>query len=213
MNTVIAIDGPSASGKSTLARNLAAKIGFVYVDTGAMYRGYTWKTLQSGIDPYSREDVASLIDKVEFKTSVVDGKIVLSLDGEDPEPHIRNGEINHAVSKVASVPELREFLVNQQRELRGDNLIVMEGRDIGTVVCTDTRFKFYVDANEEVRAARRSAQGQADNTAARDAQDRNRKVAPLTMAADAVYIDNSVGSIEENVGQMIDACRERGLDV
>lgn len=208
MNTVIAIDGPAASGKSTVAKLLAKRLDFLYVDTGAMYRTFAWFANEEGIDPSSRPEVKALIEKAQFQTLPINGKVELRLNGKDPGELIRTEKVNSTVSKVASVPELREFLVNEQRKLRNDYKLVMEGRDIGTVVFTDTPHKYFIDADPEVRALRRQAEGQTDETAQRDQMDRNRASAPLTKAADARLIDSThltPDEIVEIIAKDIDA--------
>lgn len=211
MNTVIAIDGPAASGKSTVARLLAKRLGFLYVDTGAMYRSYAWAALREGIDPGDRAQVRKLIASLRFEALPADGCVELRIDGTDPTPFIRSEEVNTAVSKIAAVPELREFLVNQQRLLRTRFQLVMEGRDIGTVVFTDTPHKYFIDADPEVRARRRSDQGQTDATAQRDALDRSRAAAPLIRAADARLIDSTHQSPEEIVETILTEIASSGL--
>lgn len=211
MNTVIAIDGPAASGKSTVAKLLAKRLDFLYVDTGAMYRTFAWRANEAGIDPTSREAVKELIQQTNFETMPVDGKVQLRVNGNDPGDHIRTQTVNAAVSKVAAVPELREFLVNEQRKLRGRFKLVMEGRDIGTVVFTDTPHKYFIDADPEVRAQRRQAEGQTDATAERDKMDRNRASAPLTKAADAKLIDSTHLSPDEIVEIILKEIEEIGM--
>ncbi|MEM1158961.1 MAG: (d)CMP kinase [Verrucomicrobiota bacterium] len=211
MNTVIAIDGPAASGKSTVAKLLALRLGFLYVDTGAMYRTFAWLTHEVGIDPTSREAVKTLIGQTDFKTLPVAGKVQLRVNGIDPDEHIRSAAVNAAVSKVAAIPELREFLVNEQRKLRGRHKLVMEGRDIGTVVFTDTPHKYFIDADPAVRAQRRQAEGQRDATAERDQMDRSRASAPLTKAADARLIDSTNLSPDEIVAMIVREIEEIGM--
>ncbi len=211
MNTVIAIDGPAASGKSTVAKLLAQRLDFLYVDTGAMYRTFAWLANEAGIDPSNRESVKSLIASSKFEAVPVEGRVELRVNGQDPGDHIRTEAVNAAVSQVASVPELREFLVNQQRQLRGQYKLVMEGRDIGTVVFTDTPHKYFIDADPEVRAQRRQAEGQTDATAQRDQMDRSRASAPLVKAADARLIDSTHQTPDEIVEIIIKEITETGL--
>jgi len=211
LNPVIAIDGPAASGKSTVARLVAEALGFVYVDTGAMYRAFAWAALDRGIDPASRPAVKAFIPQAAFRTHFDGPALRLEILGTDPAPHIRAERINATVSHIASVPELREFLVIRQRELRNHQPLVMEGRDIGTVVFTDTPNKFFIDADPEVRAARRQDQGQSDATARRDALDRSRAVSPLTCAADAHQLDSTHLSAQEIAAQILAFLQERGI--
>jgi len=211
MNTVIAIDGPAASGKSTVARLLAQRLGFLYVDTGAMYRTFAWLALEKGIDPASRPEVKGLIEETDFQAIEENSAVALRVNGVDPTPHIRQESVNSAVSAIAAIPELREFLVNEQRKLRTLFRLVMEGRDIGTVVFTDTPHKYFIDADPEVRAQRRQAEGQTDATAQRDEADRNRASAPLTRAADARLIDSTHLSAEAIADQILEEIREAGF--
>jgi cytidylate kinase len=211
MNTVIAIDGPAASGKSTVAKLLAKRLDFLYVDTGAMYRTFAWLANEAGIDPSSRAAVRELIESSSFEALPVDGRVELRIDGKDPGDHIRTEAVNSAVSQVASVPELREFLVNEQRKLRGRFKLVMEGRDIGTVVFTDTPHKYFIDADPTVRAQRRQAEGQTDATAQRDKMDRSRASAPLIKAADAQLIDSTHMTPDEIVEQIVTEIKATGF--
>jgi len=211
LNPVIAIDGPAASGKSTVARLVAQSLQFVYVDTGAMYRSYAWLALEEKCDPSDREAVKALIARSKFETLFTDGVLELRLNGIDPTTHIRADRINAVVSQIASIPELREFLVIRQRELRNRKPLVMEGRDIGTVVFTDTPHKYFIDADPAVRDARRKNQGQNDALAQRDAQDRGRRVAPLTMAADAKLIDSTHVPADEIARTIVEELKVRGI--
>ncbi|MDX6767175.1 MAG: (d)CMP kinase [Candidatus Methylacidiphilales bacterium] len=211
LNPVIAIDGPAASGKSTVARLVARHLNFVYVDTGAMYRSYAWLALEKTCDPTDRAAVKALIAASRLETLLENGSLELRLDGTDPTPHIRAERINAVVSQIASIPELREFLVIRQRELRNRKPLVMEGRDIGTVVFTDTPHKYYIDADPAVRDARRRNQGQTDALAQRDAIDRGRRVAPLTMAADARLIDSTHLSAESIAREIVEELKVRGI--
>ncbi|MEM6822470.1 MAG: (d)CMP kinase [Verrucomicrobiota bacterium] len=211
MNTVVAIDGPAASGKSTVARKLATKLNFLYVDTGAMYRTFAWLANCKEIDPSSRSQVRQLIDDTEFEAVPVKGRVELRVDGKDPGDHIRSEEVNATVSKIASIPELREFLVNEQRKLRHRFRLVMEGRDIGTVVFTDTPHKYFIDADPEIRAKRRQAEGLADATDQRDRLDRARASAPLIKAADAKLIDSTHQGSDLIVEQIIKELEETGF--
>jgi cytidylate kinase len=190
LHPVICIDGPAASGKSTVARLVAQDLGFVYVDTGAMYRAFTFLTLEAGHDPTSRERIRQLLAKVDFHAEIRNGEITLREGKRDLTPFTRLPEVNAAVSPVSALPELREYLVNVQRKLRLSAPLVMEGRDIGTVVCSDSPHKFFIDACPKVRAERRQKQGENDNLAARDKLDSSRAAAPLIRAADAVPLDS-----------------------
>ena len=194
---VIAIDGPAASGKSSVARALARKLGVVYVNSGAMYRAFTWHVLQKSIDPRDTPSVLALLHTMDFQCVLNERESTLLIDGINPEPYLSDTEVNQNVSLVASLPEVRTYLVAKQREFQVD--LVMEGRDISTVVFPDTPWKFYVDASPEVRAARRARQGYHDEIIQRDQRDSSRANSPLKLAKDAQFIDSSHLTVEEVV--------------
>jgi len=197
-NIVIAIDGPAASGKSTVARMVAKELGIVFVNSGAMYRGFTWWVLENKIDPSNSLLVVELLGKTTFTCGEQDRVGTLAIDGRplgDEEFHA--GEVNRNVSAIAAIPEVRERLVSEQRKYAKVSGVAMEGRDIGTVVFPDTPHKFYIDASPEVREERRRAQGIVDTIAERDKKDSSRKASPLKIADDAVVIDSSHLSAEE----------------
>ena len=196
----IAIDGPAASGKSTAARRLAEDWGLTMVNSGAMYRAVTWEVLRRGVDPERAEEVVSLLSQVQWESQVRDGQTVMVVDGLEPTmAELKSDEVNAAVSHVAAIPEVRQLLVAKQREFLGQSDLVMEGRDIGTVVFPDTPYKVFVTASEEVRHQRRSAEGAADAVAERDKRDSERKTSPLRKAAGAIEVDSSELAIEEVV--------------
>ena len=206
----IAIDGPAASGKSTVAKTLAKRLGLIMVNTCAMYRAVAWATIQQDIDPTDAAAVVEMLGKVEFSCGVEDGFSTILVDGFYPGEELRQDAVNSRVSKVASIPEVRELLVAKQREYLKLGSVVMEGRDIGSVVFPDTPFKIYIDASEEVRLARRSAEGLADEVAKRDAEDSKRKTSPLIVAEGATVIDSSEMGVEEVVQAAMDILREKG---
>ena len=195
----VAIDGPAASGKSTVAKRLAKAMGMVMVNSGAMYRAVTWQVLQEGVDPTNADAVIAALQEMEIACGVDDGFSDIRINGRLLADELRSEEVNNNVSKVAAIPEVRDCLVAMQRAYRDTNDVVMEGRDIGSVVFPDTPFKLYIDASEEVRRARRAGDGEADAVAARDAQDSQRKTAPLKISEGAVVIDSSEMGIEEVV--------------
>jgi len=209
LHPVICIDGPAASGKSTVARLVAHDLGYTYVDTGAMYRAFTFLTLESGHDPASRPRMKQLLEKIDFHAEIQNREITLREANRDLAPHTRLPEVNAAVSIVSTLPELREYLVNLQRKLRLSAPLVMEGRDIGTVVCSDSPFKYFIDACPTVRAERRRKQGQKDNLAARDKIDSSRSAAPLLRAADATLLDSGKNDARSLADQIVQEVRSR----
>jgi cytidylate kinase len=176
-----------------------------------MYRAVTWAVLQRGIDPADAGAVATTAATlpVDFKTS--DGQASICIDGRLPGPELTGDAVNKAVSLVAAVPAVRERLVSGQRALALLGPLVMEGRDIGSVVFPDAAFKFYIDASEEVRSARRMAQGHADLVGERDRLDSTRKNSPLVAASDAIVIDSSDMTLDEVVERVLSVLRSRGL--
>jgi cytidylate kinase len=187
----IAIDGPAASGKSTLARALAERLGLVMVNSGAMYRAVTWKILREEIDPKDSTAVIRLLNDMDIHCGCDGHYSTIRIDGADPTPFLRDPDINANVSTVSAIPQVRERLVALQRDYLKRTHVVMEGRDIGSVVFPDTPFKIYMDADPTVRDERRSGDGEVDSVAARDAADSNRKTAPLKVADGAAKLDTS----------------------
>lgn len=213
MNTnhiAIAIDGPAASGKSTVAKTLAKRLGLIMVNTGAMYRAIAWATIQHGVDANDTAAVIDLLDNITLTCGVEDGFSTIIVDGVSPGEALRQDPVNQRVSTIAQISEVRSLLVKKQRDYLSIGSLVMEGRDIGSVVFPDTPFKFYIDASEEVRAARRSAEGIDDALAERDKKDSERKVSPLKVADGALVIDSSDMTVEQVVHATISALAERG---
>ena len=212
---VIAIDGPAGSGKSTVARKLAVRLGLRYLDTGAMYRAVTFAALRRNIDPGDPEPVASLARRVDLEVTLEHVRV----DGVDATIEIRGPEVTRAVSVVAANPAVRAEMVARQREWahrHGGGVI--EGRDIGSVVFPDAELKVYLDARPEVRAARRSQEVTdlsyetvAADIARRDALDQGRESSPLTRAGDAVEVDTSDLDIDDIV-ELIAAQVEEPVD-
>jgi cytidylate kinase len=196
---VIAIDGPAGAGKSTIARSLARRLGFIYIDTGAMYRAVALWALRAGIDldDMHRLEQLALAADIQF-----DGDRVM-LNGEDVTAAIREPEVSDAASKVSIVPGVRRAMREQQRVIGASKSVVMEGRDIGTVVFPEAQVKIFLDADQETRAERRARETGAEvdrvarEIAERDQRDRSRTEAPLTQAPDAEYVDSSRLSAEE----------------
>lgn len=209
---IVAIDGPAASGKSSVARELARRLGFVYVNSGAMYRAVTWHVLDRGIDPADRDAVAELAGTMQIECDLESDESRILIEGVDPASHLREQRVNEDVSLVSSVPRVREVLVEKMRAYAMNHDVVMEGRDIGSVVFPDTPYKFYIDASPEIRSQRRAAQGQTDRIAARDQADSSRSTAPLTIAPDAIVIDSSALSIEGVVNQIVERLHAKGFE-
>jgi cytidylate kinase len=211
MPEVIAIDGPAASGKSSVARAVAQKLGWTFVNTGNMYRAVTWAVLDIGIDPSDPAAITAALDRmgIDFKTEA--GETSVCIGGKTLHAELTEDRVNKAVSLVASVPAVRQKLVAGQRALTRLGSLVMEGRDIGSVVFPHSRFKFYVDASEEVRTARRQAQGHVDQIGARDRMDSSRKTSPLITAPDAIVIDSSHLSLAQVIDRVLADLATRGL--
>jgi cytidylate kinase len=210
---VIAIDGPAASGKSSVARALARRLGLVYVNTGAMYRAVTWLAVRSGVDTRQPEAVAAVLGSAKMEFGVSGHESTIRIDGEDPSARLSDPEVNANVSFVAAVPAVREELVARQRDYALANDLVMEGRDIGSVVFPETPYKFYIDASPEVRAQRRAAQGLTDDLAARDKIDSSRAASPLTIAEGATVIDSSHLTVEGVVDEIVRHLNHKGFAV
>lgn len=210
---VIAIDGPAASGKSSVSRLLARKLGCLYVNSGSFYRAATWAVLDAGLPLTDEAAISAFISSMDIQCGLQEGHTVLLLNGRDPDAHLRDSAVNENVSRVSSYPEVRQVLTTLLRGLGENGSLVMEGRDIGSVVFPDTPYKFYIDASEEVRAARRYAQGETDSIASRDAQDSSRKAAPLIISEDAHVIDSSHLTLEGVVGEIIGRLKMKGMEV
>ena len=208
---VIAMDGPAASGKSSVAREVADHLGWLYVNTGNMYRAATWAALRDKVDPKNEEQVAHAAESWNITCPVSNGRCIVRVDGQDIETELNSENVNRAVSLVARVPAVRDRLVAMQREIGHARPSVMEGRDIGTVVFPEAMAKFYIDATEEVRARRRGLQGQADAVRERDRIDSTRKTAPLIAAPDAVVIDSSDLSLDQVVARVLLELKARSL--
>lgn len=214
----VALDGPAGAGKSTVARMVAKELGYVYVDTGAMYRAITWKALHEGI---SLEDLSAIADmtactRIELLPGLA-GQTVL-VDGQDVTECIRSKEINLHVSHIAAIPEVRERLVGMQKAMAAAKGIVMDGRDIGTSVIPDAEVKIFLTASARRRAERRYLETDESGVSLddlekdierRDQLDRGRKMSPLRQAEDAVLLDSTDMSLDEVVNAVLELCRTK----
>lgn len=209
---IIAIDGPAGAGKSTVARLVAEKLGFIYMNTGSMYRAITWKALQEKINLEDEDALVSLAKRSHI--SFADGGSRVLLDGLDITPQTRTPEVDRNISTVVKFPHLREIMVEQQRQLGIRNSIVSEGRDLTTIVFPNAEVKIYLDASIEERARRRQAElaekgynlsleQVINETARRDELDKTREHSPLKIADDAIIIDTTNLSIEQVVESIL----------
>lgn len=218
-NLIIAIDGPVGSGKSTLARRVAELMGYVYIDTGAMYRSIALKALRRGVALEAADSLTALASDTRIDLRARDGGQQVFLDGEDVTSAIRTPEVAQAASKVAVVPGVRRVLVAEQRRAGGQGGVVMEGRDIGTVVFPDAELKVFLTASPEIRAERRWREHQQkgdsidlartlDEIRERDRRDREREDSPLVRAKDAVVVDSTAMEPEEVARLVVMLARE-----
>jgi cytidylate kinase len=216
----IAIDGPSGSGKSTLAKNLAARLGFVYVDTGALYRTVGLYVYRKGIDPHSASEVISSLTDISVSIKYINSEQRTFLGEEDVSRDIRLPEISMYASAVSAIPEVREFLLAVQKNIIAKSNVIMDGRDIGTVIMPDADVKLFLISNNEARAARRYEELRAkgiettyesvlSDLEKRDTNDSSRAVAPLIPAEDAIFIDNSEFTPEQTFSRALDIIKSR----
>jgi cytidylate kinase len=216
----IAIDGPSGAGKSSLAKRLAKELGYTYVDTGAMYRAIGLYALRAGRDPKDAAAVEALLPQITLRLAAIDGAQHIYLNEEDVSEAIRTGEVSMAASAVGSHPAVRAFLLEQQRAAARTQNVLMDGRDIGTVVLPDASVKIFLTASPEARAERRWKELAAKGDTAtyeevladvkqRDYQDTHRAAAPLRQAEDAVLVDTSALDFEQSVAAMKAAIDEK----
>ena len=216
----VAIDGPAGAGKSTIARAAAEKLGYVYVDTGALYRAVALFVLQRGIDPEDTNKVISVLPMVEIELKYVNGEQRVYLCGENVSRVIRTPEVSKAASVVSAIPKVRELLFKLQQDTASYNNVIMDGRDIGTVVLPKAQVKIFLTASAEERATRRYNElverGQQVNydeiladIKQRDENDTNRAIAPLKQAKDAILIDNTELTLEQSVDAIIEAVESK----
>jgi cytidylate kinase len=208
---VIAIDGPAASGKSSVARELARRLGFIYVNSGGFYRAITWFILQKNIRPDENDLVSAALDSAALTCSVEDHESRILVDDADPAKHLRGDRVNETVSRVSRLPRVRQIVSEKLHDCANAHDVVIEGRDIGSVVFPDTPYKFYIHASPEVRLKRRAAQGERDEIAMRDHDDLSRAVSPLVIAADAYVIDTSHLTIDQVVNEISARLEQIGL--
>ena len=219
---VVAVDGPSASGKSTVSRRTAAAVGWIYVDSGALYRGVTWKCVKEGIDVKDTQAVTNLLIKMNFQLTCNGEAVGYLIDGEDPGMEIRGEAVRARVADIAAQQPVRVFIVDKLRQMTKFGNLVMEGRDIGTVVFPDSPFKYYLDADPAERARRRHAElaqreGNSDVSKvldalkARDQKDSNRATSPLQIALGAKIINSTGMTIEQVVDTIVGDLKDAGV--
>lgn len=208
----IAIDGPSGAGKSSIAKALAKRMGIVYVDTGALYRTIGYYVRSQGVDPKDGEGVTRLLPDIHIEVKYENGTQCVYLNGENLGDRIREPEISMYASAVSAIPTVREFLLETQRSIARTNSVVMDGRDIGTVILPDAEVKIFLTASDECRAERRLLELREKGIETtfeevladmreRDNNDKNRAVAPAVPAADAVFLDNSDFTVEQTLDE------------
>ena len=216
----VAIDGPAGAGKSTLARRLAAEMGYIYVDTGAMFRTIGLYALRKGVDPKDNAAVNTLLPEIGLRVDCIDGEQHIYLNGEDVSTAIRTEEAGMAASAVGANPEVRAFLLELQRDQARRRSVIMDGRDIGTVILPQAQVKIFLTASVETRANRRYEEYLAKGEKAdledikkdieiRDHQDMTREISPLRQAEDAVLVDSSNMNIEEVVAAILGIYRDK----
>jgi CMP/dCMP kinase len=210
---VVAIDGPAASGKSSVARELARRLGFVYVNSGAVYRAITWYLLGKGINAEDSNRISQALESAAITCCIQNNESRILVDSVDPADHLRDDRVNESVSRVSRLPLVRRIVGANLHERARNHDLVVEGRDIGSVVFPQTPYKFYVDASPEVRLRRRAAQGERDEIALRDHADFSRSVSPLVVAEDAHVIDTSHLTIEAVVDEIVACLKQMGLQM
>ena len=204
----IAIDGPAGAGKSSVAKLVSKKLGYIYVDTGALYRTVGLYSIRKGIDTKDAEAVTGTLKDIEVKLGFVDGAQHVFLNGEDVSEAIRTPEASMGASNVSAIPAVRTFLFDLQRDIAKNNNCIMDGRDIGTVVLPDAQIKLFLTASPEARAQRRYKE-LIEKGEKVDYQDSHREIAPLKQAEDAVLVDNSGCNLEEGAELLLSIIKEK----
>ncbi len=216
----IAIDGPAGAGKSTIAKSVSKQLGFIYVDTGALYRTVGLNALRLGLDTKSAADVVPTLENIKVSLRFVSGEQRVFLGEEDVSAAIRQNEVSMAASNVSAIPEVRAYLFDLQRNIAKENNCIMDGRDIGTVVLPDAKIKIFLTASAEARAERRfkelAEKGQSvdfnallEEIKQRDYQDSHREIAPLKQAEDAVLVDTTNVGLEDAINLVLTTVKER----
>ncbi|MBE6596936.1 MAG: (d)CMP kinase [Ruminococcaceae bacterium] len=218
----IAIDGPGGAGKSTIAKAVAKRLGIVYVDTGALYRTVGYFVRSKNVDPKDAEAVSALLPQISIEIKYIEGAQHVFLNGEDLGDRIRTPEMSMYASAVSAIGNVRAFLLDTQRDIAKKNSVIMDGRDIGTVILPDAEVKIFLTASEECRARRRynellekgekvTYEDVLREMNERDKNDSTRDIAPTAAAEDALLLDNSDLSFEESVDAVINIVKEKGL--
>lgn len=216
----VAIDGPAGAGKSTIARKVSEEIGFIYVDTGALYRTIGYYAILHNIDPEDKDKISACLDNIKITLKFNQGKQCVFIGDIDVSDKIRTPEISMAASAVSAIPSVRKFLLDLQKNLALENNVIMDGRDIGTVILPNADIKIFLTASSEERAKRRYAdlkikdkdikfQDVLNDIKQRDFNDINRKIAPLKPADDAIIVDTTGESLEQSVSRLSSLIRER----
>jgi len=208
LKNIITIDGPAASGKSVAGQTLAEKLGYLFVSSGHFYRALAWAAHRDKINFSEPNAVAQWLEQLSFQHKIIDGELHLFINGKDVTPYLNDEVVNKLVSPLAAIPAVRNFLLVRFRALADQYNLVMEGRDIGSVVFPEAKYKFYLDASPEVRARRRAHQGIVDSVTKRDQQDSTRATAPLVIPKGATVIDTTNLTIFET-NQMIEQMMEK----
>ena len=216
----IAIDGPAGSGKSTLAKGVAKKLGIMYLDTGAMYRTCAVAAIKAGVDPKDNDSVSKLIESMKLEVKFIDGVQHMILNGEDVTAILRTPDVSKAASDISALPVVRTSMVNMQRDIAKSETFLLDGRDIGSNVLPDAKYKFFVTASAEVRAQRRLLEDKEKGNSTqtfeevladikyRDLQDSTREFAPLIKTEDAILIDTSNITIEQTLEALLSKVNE-----